>query len=232
MSEQNQDGQQSQADYAGYQDLNGLVGGYKASSQEAQRQKQRGDLLEQQLQQQLSAQNQRQDVPSRKRPEERLEEMGIPVDAIDEMVNDRLTKAFQPISQGFQARNQLLSSYGDDYAKFESQVSSYVAQDPVFNQTYQRMFNVDPAGAMELAYLKFGDTKRKEVLGSGNSGVNLDTQAQASIPGSRTGESRDPGVQDQATLERAREHFQKTGNPTPYAKARLRQIIPDEFLSR
>src|SRR5690348_5147050 len=144
------DENQEQPDYAGYQDLTGLVGGYRASSDEAKRQKARADMLEQQL-------AERQVVPQRnaegaRDPAGRLNEWGVPTDALSDFVGEQIQKAFAPLAQGFQARNEMLSRH-PDYNKFESEVAQFINADPDLSQRYQRMFNSDPTGAMEYAYL-------------------------------------------------------------------------------
>lgn len=218
--------QQEQPDYAGRKDLNDLVQAYRQSGVEAVRQKERADRAEQMLQQ--MAANPRPDLQMRPaNPADRLAEFGIPTDALDEYVNQRLNQAFQPITQGLQARNHMLANYGQDYSKFESDVASFISQDAGLNQTYQRMFAADPQGAMEFAFLKYGEARRKTTVEPTDEVRERKSQAQ--IPSARQGESRNTGNQESEYLQRAFEHYQKTGNPTAYAKARLRGTISKRF---
>lgn len=211
-------------DLAGYQNTEDLVKGYRASGEEAKRQKARADLLEQQL-----AQFNRPNVPNRD-PRSQLDPY-IPIDALDEYVGTRIAQAFEPIARGAMARNDMLSRHSD-YDKFEADVAKFVNEDPQLSQSYQRMFASDPLGAMEYAYLKYGEQRRS------SEGTKRTPQSQAraeaQIPSSRAGDARQEGTQaqEQEHLNRAWEHFQKTGNPSAYAKARLRGVIRDEFLQR
>jgi len=220
MADENQE-----PDYAGYQDLNGLVGGYRASSDEAKRQKARADMLEQQL-------TERQAVPQRnaegaRDPAGRLTEWGVPTDALGDFVSEQIQKAFAPLAQGFQARNEMLSRH-PDYNKFESDVAQFINSDPDLSQRYQRMFNSDPTGAMEYAYLKFGTTRKSE-----KTQTNGAAKKEASIPSQRASNQgpASPSQNDEVKAK-AWERYQKTGDPTAFAKARLREVISDEFLSK
>jgi hypothetical protein len=93
------------------------------------------------------------------------------------------------------------------------------------------MFEANPEGAMEYAFLKFGQSRRQslpETNGSSRNGV-----ADAAIPGGRTGEGRRAPTQD-SRIQEAFERYQKTGSTADaaaYAKTRLRNIISDEFLN-
>lgn len=220
-------------DLAGYPDTDALVQGYRASSQEAQRQKQRADQLEQRISQ-IEQQFTRQAVPTRANPADRLSEFGIPVDAIDEMISERTARAVQeafgPIVKGASARNRILSEY-EDYAKYEADVAKFIAEDPQREKDYQEAFQQNPLMAMENAFLKFGEAKRRQAP----NGTNPQRQArsEAQIPSSRQGDARTLPNTDNADLtSRTWEHYQKTGDPRAYAKARLRQVISDDFLTK
>jgi hypothetical protein len=216
-------------DLAGYPNTDELVKAYRSSGDEAKRLKAKVDLLEQQM-------TQRQPVPQRDsygrftRPmnaDERLSEMGVPVDALGEYVGQAIERAFAPLAQGLQARTQLVSQYSD-YNKYESDVAQFVNSDPDLQARYQRMFQHEPVGAMEYAYLKYGQTKRPTENGQAQNG----TRKEAMVPSGRSSEGKQsPSDQDEA-LARTWERYQKTGDPTAYAKARLRQVIPDEFLNK
>lgn len=214
-----------QPDLAGYQDVSGLAQGYRASSDEAKRQKARADLLEQQL-------AERQVIPQRnaegaRDPAGRLTEWGVPVDALDEFVSGAIQKAFAPLAQGFQARNEMLTRH-PDYNKFESDVAQFISSDPDLSGRYQRMFASDPTGAMEYAYLKFGQTRKTE-----KAPTNGASKKEASVPSQRaSNQGPTTPSQNDEVKAKAWERYQKTGDPTAFAKARLREVISDEFLSR
>lgn len=222
-----------QPDLAGYPSQEALVAGYRASGEEAKKWRERAQTLEQQYQAAIDVANRRPDIPQRHRPEDRLTELGIPTDALDEMISQRLNNAFQPIVKQLngaqEARVKMLASYGPDYSKYESDVAQFIASDPDMSARYQRMFETDQAGAMDYAYLKYGESRRRaqpaQTTGSPEQVV------EASIPTSRKGGSP-KGHNQEETLSQAWDQFKKTGNPETYAKARLRTVIKDDFLNQ
>lgn len=239
-NQENQNNGQQQTelnpDLAGYPSVEALVAGYRASGNEAKKLRERTEALEQQLRQVYQPQyepNARQAVPQRasNSPYDRLAEYGVPADAIKELVTTELQNALQPIADGFQARNTLLSRHSD-YQKFESDVAMFIQSDPQLNQTYQRMFQSDPVGAMEYAFLKFGDSRRRSYQSNGD---NPDAGAvHASIPSSRNGDARNLNTQPDAAVAAAYKRYVETGSSDAardYAKARLRTVISDEFLN-
>jgi len=221
-------------DLAGYPSVDALVGGYRASGAEAKRLAEENLRLQREREQwmQVAAANPRQEVPQRPaNPYDRLTEMGVPADAIREAIASEIQTAFQPLQRGFEARTQLLARY-PDYTKFESDVASFVQSDPALNQTYQRMFTADPVGAFEYAFLKFGENRRRSHP-NGNGQEIQEDQAHAQIPSARTGDARRIPTTD-ARIDEAYRRYQQTGSPTDaraYAKARLANVISDEFLA-
>ena len=218
-------------DLAGYPSIEALVQGYRSSGEEAKRLRERSDKMEQLMTQMLEQQvaNQRA-VPNRSgRPEDRLTEFGVPVDALDEFVAGRVAKAFEPVARGIQARQTMASSH-PDYVQFEQDVANFISQDPDLNNRYARMFDTDPAGAMEYAFLKFADSRRRTVP-SQTAGIG--GSVDASIPTNRAGDVRRAPEADQ-DLRDAFNRWQKTGAPSDaqaYAKARLRSVISDDHLN-
>lgn len=218
-------------DLAGYPSVDALVQGYRSSGEEAKRLRDKSEKLEglvtQMLEQQVA--NQRA-VPNRSgRPEDRLTEFGVPVDALEEFVAGRVAKAFEPVTRGIQARQAIANSH-PDYVQFEQDVANFISTDPDLNNRYSRMFESDPAGAMEYAFLKFADSRRRTASPqAGPVGGAVD----ASIPTSRAGEVRRAPEADQY-LRDAFDRWQKTGassDAQAYAKARLRTAISDDFLN-
>lgn len=226
-------------DLAGYKSVDELVRAYRESSGEGKKQRERADQFQQTLEQRLAGIEQaftRQQQPQRTTPEDRLSDYGIPVDALDQFLGDRIEKAigrqFEPIVKMGSARNSMLSSY-TDYGKFETDVAKFVESDPSTNRTYSEMFKADPLGAMEWAFFKYGEVKRAEV-GAGNGAPSPQRQArsEAQIPSNRSGDTRNLPLQTDDQAAKGWEHYQKTGDPRAFAKARLRQAISDDFLSR
>jgi hypothetical protein len=238
MENQNQNTQNQQPlnpELAGYPTVDALVAGYRNSSEEGKRQRERADKLEQLVTQQLmaNAENQRRAVPNRtKRPEEQLTDYGVPVDALDAYLERKIGEKFEPIVRGVQARGSMLSK-NPGYLQFENDVAQFIETEPDFKNTYNNMFNADPAGAMEYAFLKFADSRRGALPASANGG-SREGIGDASIPSSRAGDGRRAPDQDSA-IQSAFERWQKTGSSADaaaYAKARLHNVITDDFLNQ
>jgi hypothetical protein len=212
-------------DFAGYSNSDELARGYRASSQEAKRLAAENQRLQEQFQ--AAAANQRQDIPNRSRPEDRLAEFGIPADALNDFVNERVGQALRPLAEGFQARGRVLNEY-PDYQKYEADVANFVNADPDFSQRYARMFSADPVAAMELAFLKFGEAKRK--VAPTPTAPNAQEMAEASLPGGRAGDSRMTELSGQGEIEEAFKRYQASGSQRDaeaFAKLRIRQSISD-----
>tara|TARA_R110000868_G_scaffold241694_1_gene497199 strand:- start:839 stop:1552 length:714 start_codon:yes stop_codon:yes gene_type:complete len=221
-------------DLAGYPDVPSLVNGYRNSGAEAKRLREevtkRDDLLMQVMQN--SAANQR-TVPDRRSssPEDRLTEFGVPVDALNELVNNGIQRALQPIMRGVSARGKVVSDH-PDYVQFEAEVARFIENDAELSQRYPKMFDADPEGAMEYAFLKFGESRRR--TSAPPNGDDRQGMHDAAIPSSRAGEGRRAPTEDQAVRD-AFERFQKTGSTrdaAAYAKTRLRSVIKDDFLNQ
>ena len=229
MADEQEQGQQP--DFAGYPSLDELKKGYRESGTEAKKQRERAERAESAYQAALAQANPRQDVPSRNTAGQRLTEYGIPVDALDEYVEQkvqsRLEERFQPIMRGLSARQEMVGKY-KDYNKFESDMMEYVNSDPQLQQTYNRVFTADPVAAFEYAYLKYGHTKR----GESRNGVSEEEKSEAQIPSQRSGDTRRTPQAD-VDVQRLLEVYQQ--NPTrrnaeAYAKARLHGVIKEDFL--
>jgi len=221
-------------DLAGYPTPEALAQGYRNSSAEAQRLKARADAAESQLQAMLAA-NQR---PVYSQPpktwEDQLMENGVdpaPIRlGIQQESRQIVQELFQPIAQGLQARGKIVAQH-PDYLKFEQQVAAFIESDPQFSQSYNKMFSVDPLGAMEFAFLKYGDAQRRNAVPSPNGSLD---PAHATIPTQRSGDSR-RGEDPNDTIRAAYERYQQapsSPNAYAYAKARLRTVITDEFLNQ
>jgi len=218
-------------EFAGYDSVDDLVKAYRSSSDEGKRQRQRADTAEAAARTLLEQQVQRQAVPQRGDPASRLAEYGVPVDALDEYVRSRVNETFEPIARGAMARNSMLSSH-PDYQKYEADVAQFINEDPSLSQSYQKLFAADPVSAMEFAFLKYGDVKRREHP-NGDSTPQQIARSEAQIPSSRAGDARtQPAAQQDERLNRTWEHYQKTGDPRAFAKARLSQAVSDDFLNK
>ena len=226
-------GQPLNPDLAGYPTVEQLVAGYRSSGSEAKRLREDKERLENLVVQLANnGSNSRSPVPDRtSTPESRLTEFGVPVEALEQLVNDRINRAFAPLTNGMQARTKFVADH-PDYAKFEADVAQYIANDPELSASYPRMFEASPVQAMEYAFLKFGESRRRDhpVVGNGTMSDSVD----AAIPNSRGGESRRAPDGSQG-LQDAYERFQKSGSSRDaqaYAKLRLHDVIKDDFLNQ
>lgn len=171
----------------------------------------------------------------RRRPEDVLEEMGIPPDAIGDLVAERLSQALNPIIQGAQAREMLKRSY-QNFDSLEGEVANFIASNPDVQTRYQRMFRVDQGGAMEWAidrYLKLnkgpGTAPPESASGEDAAAARLDARLPGSAsPGQR---GQDLGqAQRLEALQRAFEYGQKTGDWSMYTNMRINEVIPDSHM--
>jgi hypothetical protein len=221
-------------DLAGYPTVEALVAAKRSSDVEAKRlydENQKKDAL---LSQALmnGFQNGRQSVPDRRAtsPEDRLTEVGVPADAMTEIIRREIQQAFTPLTNGIQARGKMVSDH-PDYVQFETEVSQFIANDPDLSARYPKMFEADPAGAMEYAFLKFGDSRRRANPATDS---RIGNPTDAAIPSSRAGEGRRAPDGSQA-LQEAYERYQRTGSSKDaqaYAKLRLHGVVKDEFLNQ
>lgn len=217
-------GEPTQPDLMGYKSVDDLVAAKRASDAELKRMNERLAGLEQSFQS-----IQRTSQPARfNTPEEELGAYGVPTQALDAVINQRLQAAFEPIARGMQARQSVVSRY-PDYAQHEAEVAKYVSENPDLNDRYQRMFRADPESAMEYAMLKYSEGRRASTPAPPK---KSEAAREASIPSSRAGDARSTDSVGDDVVEQAREHYQKTGNPEYYGRARLRQIINPEFYNR
>jgi hypothetical protein len=170
----------------------------------------------------------------RKRPEEVLEEMGIPSEAIGDLVLERITQALNPIIQGNQAREQLRHSY-QNFDSLEGEVANFIASTPDVQTRYQRMFRVDQGAAMEWAidrYLKTkgpGTAPAESASGADAAAARLDARLPGS--GSPANRGQDLGqAQRLEQLQKAYEYAQKTGDWSVYSSMRINEVIPESHM--
>lgn len=224
-------------DLGGYESVDKLVAGYRNSSTEAQRQKARADALEG-----VIAQLQQPQRAGSGRPEDRLTELGIPVDALDQVINARLQQAFEPIAKGMTARTSVVAQY-PDYAKYESDVANFVNADAQRQARYNAMWAADPAGAMEWGMLAYGEHQRRSTQAPPDNGVDRQKKVDAQIPGSRQTEGRarvasDPDG-DSAALGKALDAIQKARTPQEhavaaqrYSRLRMKNMFSEGFFDK
>lgn len=221
-------------DLAGYPNQEALVKGYRESGNEAKRQRERAEAAERTIQElHQSMANPRPQVPSRPaRPEDQLSEFGVPVEALGDFVRGTIRSELEPLSRAASARTELLARH-PDYAKFEPDVASFIDQELRTDPMFQRVAISEPLAALELAFFKFAESRRKTV---GNQPDSALEHSHAAIPGGRNGDAmRQMPQGNAAEIERARQEYARTGSPqaaAAYAKARLHTVVTDEFLNQ
>jgi hypothetical protein len=235
MSDEPQNGQPpaNQEDYAGYQNLEDLRRGYRASSDEGKRQKQRADQLEQRLtviEQQM--------VANRPAAQDPLAEYGIPSQLIDQRIDQRaeqkaqeiIGRTLEPIIRGGQARNRVIQRE-PDYAKYEAEIANFIESDEQMHQAYQRAFTADPEVAIEWAMGRFTDHQRQQKNGR-RAPKTEQGMSEAQIPSSRSGDARRVPDGEQQLREMKEQFRQEPSDQLArqIVKARLAQSIPDSFL--
>ena len=223
-------------DLMGYPNVEALVAAKRAGDAEAKRlfeeNRQKDALLAQIAVNGYGGGNGRQNVPDRRQnsPEDRLTEFGVPVDALGQYVDQAIQRRFEPLTNGMQARGKLVAAH-PDYVQFENDVAQFIATDPELSQKYPKMFEADPEMALEYAFLKFGDSRRRVVAPQGE---NRPGVGDAAIPSSRAGEGR--RLPDTSSkLQELFERYQQTGSSrdaAAYAKERLHSVISDDFLNQ
>ena len=224
-------------DLAGYPNVEALVKGYRDSGSEAKQLRERNLQLERAIADRAltedPAANPRQSVKQRSgRPEERLSEYGVPVDALGEYVMEKLSGVLTPLAEAARARTDLMHR-NPDYVKFEPDVMAFIDSDPKFSQVYYQMAGTNPAAAFDYAFLKFGESRRRTAGGRQDETPN--ETAHAAIPGSRNGDAMRQPQGNSARIEEARNEYLRTGGrraAEDYAKARLHTVITDEFLNQ
>lgn len=201
---------------------------YAASSEEGKR-----------LAQQIQYFQQTQAASQANRPpwEQKLEESAIPIDALNQLIDARagqlVQQRFEPIQRGIQARQTAIGRH-KNFAKWEPEMGEMINSDPDFRETYNRVFEVDPSAAFDLAYYRLGETRRKEHR-NGNQVADEADLSEAQIPSQRSGDSRRVPTGNDAAVAEAREAYRQNPNRTTlnaFANARLRSVIPDSHLNQ
>lgn len=215
----------SPPDLAGKASVQELAESFRASSREATRLAQENNTLKAQLAQGFYP---RQEIPQRPAtPQERLSDYGVPVDALEEYVNQRLQSAFAPVVQAAGARNKVISQR-PDYVNHEAAVANYISQDPELNQRYQNMFAGDPVGAIEWSIDRYTESQKSKV--SPDDGKRAKSEAQ--LPTARSAESRNTDSQAQEMLQAAKKRAMETRRPEDiqrWVSMRYRQGISPGF---
>lgn len=186
----------------------------------------------------------RQPQPQPRDPLEELNTYGVPADPIREAIRSETARMRQEFENEQRQRDQLLAEartkvqqarsavarqYPDFIQKAQS-IADFVDSDTSLTERYSRLYETDPATAMEWAYLRYRDANPAPKRQSA-----AENPVTGALPaGQGTGE-RQPGAADQAyreELAKAREYYKTYKDPMPYVRARMRGLIPDSHFQQ
>lgn len=219
-------GEPAAPDLMGYASVEDLVAAKRSSDAHAKQ-------LASQLEQVMPLIQQRQQPPQRT-PYDRLEEIGVPGDALREAIQAEarslLRDELAPVIAAESAREAMSARY-PDFQKHTPQVSKFLQENPDANDAYQwalqnsRQKPEIAQMAMEWAYLKYGEQARRSTPLT--PAANSDPAA-AAIPGGSAQERANPqATADQETMKNAIAYGKQYGDWRHYAHERLKGIIPD-----
>lgn len=166
---------------------------------------------------------------ARRDPREVLSEVGIPMEELDEEIDRRTSRAvqaaLQPIFQGAQARSYVAQNY-PDFERFEGEVAQFVEANPETKTRYQRLYQADPAGAMEWVYGQFSRSRQTPADATG--GNQLGARMDALMPNMSGQGRQNPAEADfDEAYKQAFEHGQRTGDWNRLTQVKLGIRVPD-----
>lgn len=168
-----------------------------------------------------------------------LTTMGIPIDPLEKLIEERVNARvqssmeaqFAPITRTMQARTEMAAQY-PEYATKEGAVMAFIGQHPDLSETYNAMAKgasalSDPKesaraakAALDYAYLKF----REYNPDVRQSGVDAGARAAAGMPNAGTGGAADGSrvsnqVQNTKALDEALQYHRSTRDEKPFVAA-------------
>ena len=151
-------------------------------------------------------------------PLEALTEVGLPVDDMRLLIQRELDARLNPIFEQQRARQQVSQVY-PDFDKREDEVAQWLSQDRDLASRYGRMFQADPAGAMEWAMASY-----ERAMGDGDrSRRNPDI----GLPPTNSGTSRSGSeIANEEQLQKELELARQSGQWARYVAMRLDQTTP------
>lgn len=160
---------------------------------------------------------------SRPDPADELKALGIPVDRLDEFVQNRIKPLvqaqFEPLTRTLQARSEIANRY-PDYISHEAEVMKFTNTDPLVSERFNRLAQTHPAEALELAYLNW-QSRSAAARASATGGSE---KASAALPNNLSGgggsAAKLPNLQDtEKALQDALSYKKATGDPRPFLDA-------------
>lgn len=164
-------------------------------------------------------------VEQRSRARELLESQGIPVDALTEVIEERLAstapkyveKALAPLTQGAQAQRMLADEFPDVNI---TDVQQFLRVTPDVNRRFQEKLQNDPISAHYYAYGQYMASQRESADLSGQSAARA--RLDAALP-----QSRAAGAPAESTGNRVAEgwdNWQRSGNIMDFLRERLSHV--------
>lgn len=167
----------------------------------------------------------RPDPQERSNAREQLEQVGVPVDAMEGIVRESIEKYLNPVLEGAKARQYIANAY-PEFGKHENDVAAYVQENPELRAEYARAYSASPRVAMEWAYNQYAKahTQPGSVSGAADQArARLDATLHAGGGGDRTNSVQTPEDQQ---LAGAWNHWMQTGDGEPYMRMKTRRVVP------
>lgn len=160
----------------------------------------------------------------RSKAKQLLEAQGIPVEALEELFDERITSTvpkhvenfMAPFTQGARAQQTLADEFPDiDF----NDVQQFLRANPGVKARYDEKVRTSPSEAMYFAYAQYSRTKPESTDLSGQTRARLD----AALPSTRGG---NPVPQDAANdVAAGWERFNQSGNIMDFLRPRLAHIV-------
>lgn len=160
---------------------------------------------------------------ARKSYERELEDLGVPPSAVRGLIEESLQEMLKPGVDVNAAREQVAGAF-PNFKEIENDVADWVTSDSALQERYGRMFNADPAAAMEWAISAYMRAKS-----TSSPGVETNNFAEASLPPSG---GSGPRNYDAATADeqysKMIQDAQKSGDWNKIISQRLSGTVPDK----
>lgn len=167
-----------------------------------------------------------------------LEESGIPVGPLAQMIESATRKIareefqtqLKPLTSAYEAQNKIVELY-PDYPQFAQQIDAHLQSNPALWDRYKEKLQKDPLDAMEWGYAIFRAAKPNAKAGAARasaSGAEEQAEARrhAANLGAGGGAGGDFESEDYKTkLDGAYQHGMKSGDFGPYMRLRLKGIV-------
>lgn len=153
--------------------------------------------------------------------EQELDRLGIPISALDQLISERASKIaansvetqLAPLLLGMQAREAMQTTF-PDFQETEKAALEMVGKSPELKAQFETLLKLNqPKAALELAYYNYKQFGAKPTPNQ----ETLNAKSAAGFPQQTSGGGRMSGVDQgvtQGELERAREEFYSTGDPS------------------